>query len=274
MSPIILQGIGVHSGTPTSLSISHSNKEAGHTLIHNESGIHYSLSHTAPTIADCARATSLSIAPDITIGTIEHLSAALAFFSNHNLEITLFGDEVPIFDGSATPIIEALSKHYTPLSTLEHYNVPLSWQHSWQGSTTGSISVVPATHFSLSYTLDSADFQQTYVVDHTTPFIQDILSARTYINYSLLSAQKSDTLLAGAIDGSGIAYEKKGDDIIIVSGAPLRFPDEFVRHKILDFLGDIFLITPKLPTLEITINNGGHWLTHQLIKRIVSLCHF
>ncbi|MGL1901725.1 MAG: UDP-3-O-acyl-N-acetylglucosamine deacetylase [Fibrobacterales bacterium] len=273
MNPILLQGIGVHSGASSSLSIVPSSQR-GHTLIHAESGVHYSLTDTAPTISDNARATSLSIAPDITIGTVEHLSAALAFFSHHNLEITLQGNEIPIFDGSAAPIITALTKHYSPLTFLEHYSVPLSWHHSWEGPTPGSISVSPASHFSLSYTLESPEFTQTFSINHTTPLIQEITNARTYINYSLLNTQKTDTLLAGAIAGSGIAYKKKGDDFTIVSGAPLRFPDEFVRHKILDFLGDIFLITPKLPTLEITINNGGHLLNHLLIKRIVSLCHF
>ncbi len=275
MNQIKLSGTSVHSGTESTLIFTPTPNFA-HTIIF-EDQTKFCIGSTTFLDIKSNRATELVIDKKHSINTIEHLSAALVPFKGQGLSISIIGSEIPIFDGSALPLFEAISKLYTPSSQISQYHCSLDWSHTWKnGETDGFIQVKPASTFSVKYTLDSNALKQEYSLNLSHDFNTEIIPARTYISQKELKYYAANNVLQGVEEGMGIVYSQTLDPLSpsIESGAPLRYNNEFVRHKILDFIGDLFLIHQELPTLEITIKNGGHWITHELIKRIIATCHF
>ncbi len=275
MNQIKLSGTSVHSGIESTLTFTPTS-DPSHTIVFNDQ-TKFCIGSTSFSDLKSNRATEVVIDKNHSINTIEHLSAALALFKGQGLSISLIGSEIPIFDGSALPIFKALSKLYTPSTQIAEYQCPLVWSHTWNNeSMDGFIQVKPANAFSVRYILESDALQQEFIFHSSDNVSSEIIPARTYISQKELKYCATNNVLQGVKEGMGIVYSQTPDPLspTIESGAPLRYNNEFVRHKILDFIGDLFLIHQELPTLEITIKNGGHWITHELIKRIIATCHF
>ena len=191
-----------------------------------------------------------------TIHTVEHVLAALSAMRIDNALLEISGPEVPIMDGSSEVFVEAILKG--GITDLEEerqiYTIdqPVSWSK-------GDVHLVaiPAPEFRISYTLhypESAVIKSQYYSVVVTPqnFVEEIASCRTFCLYEEIAP----FIESGLIKGGGLdnAVIIKNDVVINPDG--VRFPDEMVRHKALDLIGDLSLVARHFNAHIIAIRSG------------------
>ena len=202
----------------------------------------------------------------VEINTTEHLLASLAGIGIDNLEIEIDGGEVPGCDGSARIFLELLQN----AGYVEQPMPKKSFAVTEPISVSEGKSLIIALPFedglSVSYTLDYSNpylgSQYCSVVLNDNTFATEIAPARTFC----LSSEVDDLRDLGL--GRGATYQNTlviGENGVIDN--ELRFPDEFVRHKILDLMGDLFLVEADLCAHIVAIRSG-HPLNVKLVERI------
>ncbi len=263
---VSFSGIGLHSGKPVQMRLLPA--PAGTGIIFKRTDLGSAL------IPVCA-ATVLSTFYSTTIGihearvqTVEHLLSALYAFSINNILIELDGEEVPIADGSSAPFVDLLleagetrqQKEKMVLEVVE----PLTIVDGDK-----KISVFPVTHggFEISYTIAYqhpliANSSYSYLHSQEA-FIKEIAPARTF---GFLKDIKQ-LLAKGYAKGGSLENAIVVGDDKILNQEQLRFEDEFVRHKVLDLIGDIALL--GMPIIgRIEAHHAGHQLHTRLIETL------
>jgi len=203
---------------------------------------------------------------DVTVHTIEHLMAALAGLKIDNIIIEINNSEVPALDGSASGFIKLIKE--AGVEELDSRRKPFILKEAfWAEEGDSFICAFPSTKFKISYTLHhyNSSFLKTQYMDvdfSQDIFEKDISSSRTFV----LENETEDLLEQGF--GKGANY----DNTLVISDKgiiknKLRFEDEFLRHKILDLVGDLYLLGRPLRAHVVAVRSG-HFLNHQLIKKI------
>ena len=232
------RGIGLHSGRKVTMTLLPAAPDTGIVFRRTDAGADIRASWV--NTVESPRCTMLSNGEGITIGTVEHLMAALAGAEIDNAIVELDGSEVPIMDGSAAPFLFLIEcagvveqdasrraiKVLKPVSVTE------------DGATA---ALLPDHGFSMGFEIDFENplisRQDICVVFDAGTFKSELSRARTF---GLLD--EVDRLRA-----AGLARGGSLDNVIVVSGervlnvGGLRFADEFVRHKLLDAFGDLYL---------------------------------
>lgn len=237
---ISLSGIGVHTGKHVDLKLipSSSGKiKFRRTDLENREFL------IDPKRIEVKNCSSLVVG-DQRIQTLEHLTATLFAFDIDSLIIELNGDEIPIFDGSAMLLAQAL--HETGLKPLSETKKALSILQSFiLRENSSSISVSPDSGFRISYAIEfdhpSIRKQEFSIAVNKENFVKEIASARTFGFLKDVPSLRAQGLARGGSLDNAIVLDEK--DII---NGPLRYSDEFVRHKILDFIGDLSLVGAPL----------------------------
>lgn len=263
--PVQYQGVGLHSGKPVKMTIYPQQENWGivfkRTDVTSESTVEAKISN----LGDLRFSTTLE-KDGVVIQTIEHLMAALSGLGLDNALIELDGSEVPAMDGSALPFIKmilktGLLKQSAPRSYLR-IKEPI--QHRIGDR---YIVAIPSntTKITCSINYDHPLLKSQKAVFEFSPkgFIQKIAPARTF--GFLKDAEimwKNGLALGTNLDNSIILTEDS------IMNKNLRFKDEFVRHKILDIIGDFSLL--KFPFLgQIIVRKGGHQLHAQFIQKLL-----
>jgi UDP-3-O-[3-hydroxymyristoyl] N-acetylglucosamine deacetylase len=199
------------------------------------------------------------------VQTVEHLLAALYVLGIDNCRIEVEGPELPILDGSALPFVEAVAQAgilaQEQPALLGVIQEPVT---VWAGE--AFVSAVPYPGFRFTYGIDFADcpIGQQWLSwrENRADFVQSIAPARTF-------ARQQDAELArqqGLIQGGSL------ENAIVCSKTewlgPLRFPDEPVRHKLVDLLGDLSLLGCRLQG-HIVAYKAGHALHHRLAEQLL-----
>ncbi len=210
------------------------------------------------------RRTSIG-ADGVAIHTIEHLMAALSGLGIDNLIIEIDSDEIPGLDGSSINFIESLQAAgiHSQSGLRGYFSVKEPLAVEEEGS---SITILPANEFKVSYTL-SYDHpllrgQFLEVALNEESFIKELASARTFCLEDEASKLKEQGLGCGADYHNTLVIGKNG-----VIKNKLRFEDEFVRHKMLDLIGDLSLLGQPLKGHVIAIKSG-HMLNLKLLRKI------
>jgi UDP-3-O-[3-hydroxymyristoyl] N-acetylglucosamine deacetylase len=194
---------------------------------------------------------------DKQLSTVEHLPAALAGCGVSHVEVQVNGSEVPLLDGSALGWVEAiaeagLSKALTPRSSALVLNEPLVFNRG--GS---AIIATPAERFRLVGVIDfpqkAIGRQQLAIELNPQRFVNDIAPARTFGFREQVEYLRTSGLIRGGALENALVCD--GDTWM---NPPLRFPDEPVRHKILDLIGDLALV--GFPQAQVLAYRGSHGL--------------
>jgi UDP-3-O-[3-hydroxymyristoyl] N-acetylglucosamine deacetylase len=203
----------------------------------------------------------------VQLQTVEHLLAAVRGIGIDNLVIELDGPELPAMDGSAAPFVSLLyaagreaqvAVRRPPLRVAEPLRV--GDEHRW-------LQILPAGEFRISYTLDhehpAVGVQVASFVPSERVFVEELAPARTYGFLKDLELLRQQGLaLGGSLSNAVVVGQER------VLNGTLRFRDEFVRHKILDVIGDLALV--GRPVLgHVVARNAGHALNHLLVREIV-----
>jgi UDP-3-O-[3-hydroxymyristoyl] N-acetylglucosamine deacetylase len=255
-----LEGVGLHSGKPVKMRVSPAPANAGiafrsadhdHSPAAPESVIN---SHYATTVGRNGTR----------IQTVEHLMAAAAGLGLDNLLIEVDGPEVPAGDGSAKPFVSLLAS----AGRVEQSSPkrPIVIRHPIKVGGGGRwIQILPSDVFRISYTLDNdhpaIGVQAITCAPTERMFVEEFAPARTYGFLKDLGEMRRNGLARGASLENAIGVGKRG----ALNG--LRYRDEFVRHKILDLIGDLALLGRPVVGYVIA-RNAGHALNFDLVVAI------
>ncbi|HOM28156.1 MAG TPA: UDP-3-O-acyl-N-acetylglucosamine deacetylase [Deltaproteobacteria bacterium] len=251
-----VEGVGLHSGLGTRLRMKPS--ERGIAFIKDGTRI----PATPPHIVDTRLNTTYGVG-NVRVGTTEHLMAALYGLGLTDLDIVVEGDEIPAMDGSALPFVEALGDAgRSPLGVAAAEISPRGVLRFGDGASW--IEARPGD-FSVSYEIDFPDTaigRMRFTFDGRG-FAERIAPARTFGRMQDVEAMRA----AGLALGGGLhnAVVVDGDGVVNPEG--LRFEDEFVRHKILDLLGDLWSLQAPLKA-RITAWKASHALHVRLAKAL------
>jgi UDP-3-O-[3-hydroxymyristoyl] N-acetylglucosamine deacetylase len=264
--PVKFTGIGLHSGQIVNISINPSEPNTGIIFkrvdLKNNNLIFPSFANVTNTSLN----TTISNDFGVKVSTIEHLMGALFGLGIDNALIEIDNEEVPILDGSAKEFIEKLI-----ISGLKQSQVPIkiikikkkiSFNEGER-----SISIEPSKlsldiNFELKY--DNAVIgNQKNKVNVYEDDLNDIFNSRTFCLYEDIEKIKKNGLAkGGSLDNAVVV---KGSEIL--NKEKLRNSKEFVNHKILDCIGDLYTSGYRI-VASINCSQGGHYLTNQLLKKI------
>jgi UDP-3-O-[3-hydroxymyristoyl] N-acetylglucosamine deacetylase len=204
------------------------------------------------------------------IGTVEHLMSALAGMGIDNIIIEVSAPEIPIMDGSAGPFIYLLQQ-----AGLQEQNAAKKYicirKPVEVRMDDKRAAFLPYHGFAVQFTIDfnhpafSDEYKSAEVDFSTTSFIEEISQARTFGFMRDLDYLRQHNLALGATLDNAIAVDEQG----VVNEEGLRFSDEFVRHKMLDAIGDLYLIGHSIIG-RFEGYKSGHALNNQLLRKILA----
>lgn len=265
--PVKFTGVGLHSGKNVNLSINPAPANHGIMFVRTDLPDAPCIRAHFNNVIDTSLATVIGI-DGIIVSTIEHLMACLAGLSIDNAIIELDAYEVPVMDGSAEPFTrEIIQAGIDKLSHPRQYFVlrkPISLRENGK-----SVYAVPSSCFKITCVIDFDHpliNQQTYSIDLSGEcFENEICSARTFGFFHEYELMKQYGLARGGSLENAIVIDKE----TILNEGGLRYPDEFVRHKLLDCIGDFSLL--GMPVLaDITIEKSGHAFNHSFLQKFIS----
>jgi len=260
---VSLSGVGIHSGVEIQLTISPGKPETGIRFFRSIADKWHSIPCNAAHAISAARATILE-KDGVRIQTPEHLLSALVGLGITCADITMSDEEVPILDGSAKSFTDALLR--VGFETLTSINIPsISAPISVQGHNGSTATVLPDTVRRFTYLLHFADRRIGYhyysFVWTPEGYLEEIAPARTFGFFHEVQALHARGLaLGGSLENAVII----GDEGYMNA---LRFPDELVRHKVLDLIGDMALVGTPFTGHVIGVTSG-HALHASLAQAI------
>ncbi|MEE9332606.1 MAG: UDP-3-O-acyl-N-acetylglucosamine deacetylase [Granulosicoccaceae bacterium] len=261
-------GIGLHTGKKIFLTLSPAPIDAGVVFRRVDSTPPVVIPGHPLNVQDTELATSLG-KDGVRISTVEHLMAALAGLGIDNCYVDVSADEVPIMDGSAAPFVflvqsagileQGAPKKFIRIKKAIEVRDGEKWAR-----------FDPFNGFKVSFAIDFdhpvfKGQKQTSEVDFsTTSFVREISRARTFGFVSDIEAlRKRDLALGGSLENAIVI-----DDYRVLNEDGLRYKDEFVRHKILDAIGDLYLLGHSLIG-SFTGYKSGHALNNRLLRELL-----
>lgn len=260
-------GIGLHSGKKVHMAIKPAPIDTGIRFIRKDIAGQCEIKAQSESVINTTLCTV--IGNNIThISTIEHLMGAFFGFGIDNAIIEIDGPEVPIMDGSAAPFIFLLkSAGIKAQKKSKEFIVVKKALHVKEGNK--SITIKPSRELKISYTID---FQHPLIsnqqYDYTfsgRSFIDEISRARTFGFLKDIEMLRQAGLARGGSLDNAIVI----DDFRVLNQDGLRYNNEFVRHKILDFMGDISVMGAPIIG-HFVVDKSGHSLNHTMLKELSS----
>ena len=258
------KGVGLHSGAPVRLRIQPA--PAGSGIVFRRSDLDdFEVEATGRNVARVSYATSL-MKKGVLISTTEHLLSAFIGTGIDNAIVELDNLELPILDGSARPFVEMIQK-----AGIRKQRRPRSYMRIRRELELREgnkfIAVYPADSYSVSYTINFPHAligKETFRVDLSDGnYLREIAPARTFGFLHEADAMRQQGLIRGASKENAIVLTR--DQIM---NPPLRYPDEFVRHKVLDLIGDLALVGKQILG-NIVADRAGHAMHTALVSRLL-----
>ncbi len=260
-------GSGLHSGAPVRLALSPARAGTGIVFVRTDHAHAVEIPARPGSVTSTRLATTLG-SGDASVGTVEHLLAALHGLGVDNVRVSVDGPELPVMDGSAAAFVylirsAGLRVQHAPrpvLRVLEPIEVDEGGRR---------IRIEPARGLQISYAVDFAhpairrQELRLGVLDPTR-FEREIASARTFGFLQDVRALWN----AGLARGGSLRNTVLLDDSRVLNPDGLRWPDEFVRHKVLDLLGDLALLGVSIDG-HVKVECGGHALHHRLVAALL-----
>jgi UDP-3-O-[3-hydroxymyristoyl] N-acetylglucosamine deacetylase len=265
-APVAIEGIGLHSGIYTRVELRPAAAGSGLAFIRSDlDGMRIPALQSSTTALDYATSVGRD---DVSVGTVEHLLAAIVAAGITDLDIVVDGTEVPIIDGSALPFIHLIEAAGTreldatiePIRILEPIEVR-------DGDKFVRIEPTRGNHLQIRYNVDFAHpaigKQSMKLELNAESFTKKVAGARTF--GFLRDVEKMRA--AGLARGGSVENCIVLDDHRVINGA-LRYADEFVRHKVLDLIGDLALLGRPVVG-EISASRAGHALHSRFVAAVL-----
>ncbi|MGA1870402.1 MAG: UDP-3-O-acyl-N-acetylglucosamine deacetylase [bacterium] len=264
-SPIECSGIGLHTGKKVHMVFRPADEDTGIVFKRVDIAENCIIKAVHSNLASVNYATAIQ-KDGYEVQTIEHLLAALAGMAIDNLIIELDSFEVPIMDGSAAPFIFLLHEAGIRIQKKVRQYIRIK-KSITIGGADKYIKVVPSDTFKITY---SVDYNHPVIGAQSAtyrcigePFIKKICRARTFGFLNEIKVLRQMGLTKGGSLDNAIVI----DNYRIINGA-LRFKDEFVCHKIMDAMGDLYLLGKPILG-HIIAHRAGHGLHTMLVEKIL-----
>lgn len=258
--------IGLHTGRKVNMTIKPAPMDTGIVFVRKD------LPESKPIVADFKTVCDTTLATTIgsngvTVSTVEHLLSAFSGMGLDNATIELDSFEVPIMDGSSRPFVNMLKQVGTRTQGRSKKMLVIKKPVSITAGDSRAM-LLPSEEFKITYEIDfthSAIGKQAYSMVFSDQNYEDcICSARTFGFLKEVEFLQARGLgLGGSLDNAIILDDQK-----IINKDGLRMPDEFVRHKILDAIGDLFLL--GMPIIgHFVAYKSGHKLNNLLLRELI-----
>ncbi len=245
---IHFSGVGVHSGKKVDLLLRPSS--SGKIIFRRTDLGNLELALDPKKIE--TKSSTYLVSEKYKIQTIEHLLAALYMLGIDSLIIEINGDEIPIMDGSASPFVQAILSAGIMSLPERKKSIKIIKPSSLEEKD-AAFSFSPGSGFKITYSIEydhpAIQRQELSLSLNLENFIKEVAPARTFGFLKDVPALRARGLAAGGSLNNAVVLDEKS----VISG-PLRYPDEFVRHKILDLIGDLSLMGSPL---------NGHFKAHK-----------
>ena len=266
-------GIGLHTGKKVFLTLKPAPVDAGIVFRRTDITPAAVIPVSALNVRNTQLATRLYNDDDVHVSTIEHLMAALAGLGVDNCYVDVTANEIPIMDGSAAPFVyliqtagiqeQAAAKQFIRIKKPVEVCVDDKWAR-----------FDPFDGFKVDFTIDfvhpvfDKDSQSLCVDFSSVSFVKEISRARTFgFMRDIEELRRHDLALGGSMDNAIVI-----DDYRVLNVEGLRYKNEFVRHKILDGIGDIYLMGHSMIG-AFSGYKSGHELNNLLVREMLKQTH-
>ena len=265
---IIFSGIGLHSGKYASVKIEGDLPNSGITFVRTDIEKNNQVKALWSNVSSTVLSTTISNKQGVSISTIEHLMSPLSGMHIDNAKIFISGPEVPIMDGSSKPFVELIEKARITEQDANRKLLKVKKEVKVENNDSFA-KVVPHEDFSIDFEIEfnskliNKQSCQLQLINGN--YKSDISSARTFgFENDVKELRQRGLALGGSLNNAVVVGSEK-----ILNSEGLRFKDEFVRHKILDIIGDLYLAGH--PVLGFFYGKkSGHFLNNQLLLKILS----
>jgi UDP-3-O-[3-hydroxymyristoyl] N-acetylglucosamine deacetylase len=272
-APISVIGVGLHSGCRVSLTLLPAKVDQGISFVRTDLPEHPRIKCHPFLINDTRLSSTLVDENQVRVGTIEHLMSAFACFGIDNIVVELSAQETPIMDGSSNSFLylleqaeiveQSAKKKYIRIK--QEIEVRDDKDNKWVKFTPFEgykVKIITdfGGHpvFKKEYSTFEADFAK-----HS--YIEEISRARTFgFMYEVEYMRKNGLALGGNLNNAIVLDEES-----VLNEGGLRFPDEFVRHKILDAIGDLYIIGHQIIG-AFEGYRSGHAINNQLLRKLLN----
>ena len=266
-SPFSMSGVGLHSGKEVKITIEPAQVNNGIKFIRTDFG-NQIIEALWSNVISTNLCTTISNHKGASVSTIEHLMSALSGMHIDNANILINSSEVPIMDGSSLPFVEKLETSGIQIQNKNRNIIKVKKEIIVTNSNTYA-KIKPNKEFSIDFEID---FKSSLINKQACQlqlingnYKSDISSARTFGFEKDVDYLRSNGLaLGGSLENAVVV----GEDFIL-NKEGLRFDDEFVRHKILDSIGDLYLAGKPIQGYFYG-NKSGHYLNNQLLRKLFS----
>jgi len=267
-NPIRATGVGLHTGHKVYMTLRPAAADSGIVFVRTDLQPAVEIKAEAFKVGETTLATTL-VQDGVRVQTVEHLLSAVAGLGIDNLVVELSADEVPIMDGSAGPFVFLLQS-----AGIQELNAPkrlvrikrpiqVSEDDKWA-------RFDPFDGFKVSFCIDfdhpafDSDVQTASVDFSSTSFVREVSRARTFGFMKDIEFLRSRNLARGGSMDNAVVL----DDYRVLNADGLRYENEFVRHKILDAIGDLYLMGHGLIG-SYTGYKSGHALNNKLLRELI-----
>lgn len=290
LSPVSVSGKGLHTGQQVTVTFEPAPADSGIQFIRTDLPDNPAVKATPENVFDTSRGTSIKDGP-AEVHTIEHLMAALSGLGIDNVFVKTAGPETPILDGSSRVYVELIKevgikeldkpRHYATVKEEISFSIP---------DQQIELTIRPADHFKMTVNVDYGTkvlSKQQAVLNNIEDFYPDVYNCRTFVFLNELQFLIQRNLIRGGDVDNAIVFvdeipsktvlkqladffNKKDINVTpdhILNNITLRHDNEPARHKLLDLVGDLYLLGFPLKA-EIVANRPGHFANTSFAKKI------
>ncbi|AFV00697.1 UDP-3-O-acyl-N-acetylglucosamine deacetylase [Simiduia agarivorans] len=267
-NPIRATGVGLHTGEKVYLTLKPAPVDAGIVFRRTDLNPVVEIEAKAENVGDTTLSTTL-IKGDVRISTVEHLLSAMAGLGIDNAIVEVSAAEVPIMDGSAGPFVFLIQS-----AGIEEQNAAKQFIRIKRPVVVEDgdkiASFLPFNGFKVSFSIDfdhpvfTGRTLKTAVDFSSTSFVKEVSRARTFGFMHEIEYLRSKGLAKGGSVDNAIVV----DDYRVVNEDGLRYEDEFVKHKVLDAIGDLYLLGNSLIG-EFKAHKSGHALNNRVLRELI-----
>jgi len=261
-------GVGLHSGKRAKVKIKPGEPDTGISFIRIDFKKNNEIKALWNNVTSTVLSTTVSNEWNISVSTIEHLMSALSGMHIDNALILIDGPEVPIMDGSSKPFVELLEKSKTKIQNAHRKIIKVNKEVK-VSKDDSFVKISPHKEFSIDFEIDF----NSHLINKQACQLQlingnyksDVSAARTFgFEKDVKELRSRGFALGGSLENAVVV----GDEYIL-NREGLRYKDEFVRHKILDSIGDLYLAGCPVQGY-FSGKKSGHFLNNQLLRKLMS----
>lgn len=266
MNEVGCTGIGLHTGEKVKINLSPAPADSGIKFIRTDLKGRPEVEVRFDNVFDTTLATTIGT-NGCKVATIEHLMAAFFGLGIDNAVVELDGPEVPIMDGSAAPFVFLIKSGAVREQKSPKQFIVIKKPFKVDDGNR-SVCIYPSKELKITYMIDfqhpllrNQEYELTF---SGRDFVREISTARTFgFMKDVETLKKNGFARGGSLDNAVVI-----DDFRIINEDGLRFDDEFVRHKILDFIGDISIVGSPIIG-HFVVKKSGHFLNQHMLKKLM-----